>query len=62
MKVVTLRGTYEIDLSAMKIVRVGAIEIDIPLKKVPSPVVGERMELETEDGTATTEQVVTVEA
>lgn len=59
MKVVTLRGTYEIDLERMKVLDMSTL-LEHDLKKVPSPVAGERMELETEDGIATTEQVVEV--
>lgn len=59
MKVVTLRGTYDVDLSRMKVVDTRTL-LEHDLRKVPSPVVGERMELETEDGVATTEPVVEV--
>lgn len=54
MKVVTLRGTYEIDLSEMKVIRPSGDEIS--LERVPSPVVGERMQL----GEESTEQVVKI--
>lgn len=56
MKVVTLRGTYEIDLSAMKVTRPNGSTL--PLGRVPSPVIGERMQLS--DGEST-EQVTKVE-
>lgn len=59
MKIVTLRGTYEIDLSSMKVR--GPDGRQIRLEKVPSPVAGERMDLETEDGLVSTEQVTEVE-
>jgi hypothetical protein len=55
MKVVTLNGTFEIDLSEMKVVRPNGSEA--PLDRVPSPVVGERMDLNGES----TEQVVKIE-
>lgn len=57
MKIVTLRGTYEVSLEQMK-VRAAGKERD--LKRVPSPVIGERMELETSDGVESTEPVTEV--
>lgn len=61
MKVVTLNGTFDIDLSEMKVRRVGdSAEVD--LRRVPSPVAGERMELDTALGVVSTEQVVEVQA
>lgn len=54
MKVVTLRGTYDISLERMKVVRPDGSEAK--LESVPSPVVGERMELNGES----TEQVTEV--
>jgi hypothetical protein len=59
VKVVTLRGTYDISLERMKVVRPDGREVR--LEKVPSPVSGERMNLETEEGLESTEQVVEVE-
>lgn len=60
MKVVTLRGTYDIDLARMKILdRQTLIEHD--LKVVPTVIVGQRLELVTEDGEASTAPVVEVE-
>jgi hypothetical protein len=53
VKVVTLRGTYEIDLSAMKVVRPDGREV--ALEKVPSPVIGERMQLNDESTEPVTE-------
>lgn len=55
MKVVTLRGTYEIDLSAMKVTRPNGSTL--PLDRVPSPVIGERMQL----GDESTAQVTKIE-
>jgi len=62
VKVVTLNGTFEIDLTEMKVVRAGMRSpFPMTLRKVPSPVVGERMELDTEEGgQLSTEQVVEV--
>lgn len=54
MKIVTLRGTFDVDLSRMKVVRPDGAEVT--LESVPSPVIGERMELNGES----TEQVVEV--
>lgn len=59
MKVVTLNGTFEIDLEHMKVVRAGG-PIELALSRVPSPVIGERMELETAQGVVSTEQVVEI--
>lgn len=61
MKVVTLNGTFEIDLSEMKVVRVGD-PTEVTLRRVPSPVAGERMTLETTSGVISTAQVVEVQA
>jgi hypothetical protein len=58
MKVVTLRGTWEVNLQDMKVRRADGSEV--PLKKVPSPVVGERMEIETSEGRVSTEPVTEV--
>ena len=58
MRVVTLRGTYDVSLERMKVRRADGREVD--LKKVPSPVVGERMELETGEGVESTEPVTGV--
>jgi hypothetical protein len=55
VKVVTLRGTYDVDLSRMKVVRPDGTEAK--LQSVPSPVVGEWMTLNDES----TEQVVKIE-
>lgn len=60
MKVVTLRGTYDFDLSRMKVRRPGDRE-QIELYRVPSPVLGMRMEIETIYGVDSTEPVQEVE-
>jgi hypothetical protein len=59
MRVVTLNGTFEIDLSKMKVLDMRT-KLEHDLMVVPSPVIGSRMEIITEDGTATTEPVVEV--
>lgn len=53
MKVVTLAGTYEIDLEHMKVVRPDGTART--LHRVPSPIVGERMQLEDESTAQVTE-------
>lgn len=40
MKVVTLRGTYDIDMNTMKVRKPDGSEA--PLQALPSPVIGER--------------------
>lgn len=59
MKVVTLRGTWDVNLQDMKVRETGSGR-EVELKKVPSPVVGERMELETAQGRVSTEPVTEV--
>lgn len=59
MKVVTLRGTWDVNLQDMKVRESGSCR-EVGLKKVPSPVVGERMELETAQGVVSTEPVTEV--
>jgi hypothetical protein len=59
MKIVTLNGTFEINLERMKVLRVGD-PTEATLRRVPSPVVGERMELETSLGSISTEPVTEV--
>lgn len=59
MKVVTLRGTYEIDMQRMKVRLANGKEGN--LNRVPSPVIGERMQLEMDGDSATTEPVTEVE-
>lgn len=56
MKVVTLNGTFEIDLEHMEVGYTDACR-RVGLKMVPSPVVGERMKIVTVQGEFTTEQV-----
>lgn len=58
MKVVTLRGTWVVDLQSMKVRDTAGGTHQ--LRKVPSPVLGERCEIETDDGVVTTEQVTEV--
>lgn len=58
MRVVTLRGTWEVDIEHMKCVRPSGQVHELRL--VPSPVIGERMRLETEAGVETTEPVTEV--
>lgn len=60
MKVHTLRGTWDIDIQHMKCVRPSGQVHELLM--VPSPVVGERMRLETEAGVETTEPVTEVRA
>jgi hypothetical protein len=59
VKVKTVRGTYVVDMERMKVWRAGQAELD--LLRVPTPVIGERMELETDAGIESTEQVTEVE-
>lgn len=59
MKVKTVRGTYVVDMERMKVWKAGGPERE--LRCVPTPVIGERMELETDAGTESTEQVTEVE-
>ena len=54
MKIVTLKGTYEIDEQRMKVRRSDGKEED--LKVLPTPIIGERMDLNGES----TEQVTEV--
>lgn len=53
MEVVTLRGTYRIDLERMKVTRPDGREA--PLDRVPSPVIGERCEINGESTEPVTE-------
>lgn len=61
MKVVTLRGTYEVSLEDMKVRELSPQGRVRKLRRVPSPVVGERMSLETDEGIESTEQVTEVQ-
>jgi hypothetical protein len=60
MKVVTVHGTWEIDLEKMQVSVSDSCRV-LGIKKVPTPVRGERMEIETVQGTLSTEQVVYID-
>lgn len=53
MKIVTLNGTYEISLERMKVTRPDGREAS--LDRVPSPVIGERCEINGESTEPVTE-------